>query len=63
VRPKPPLPAIHGLWQQPTVINNVLTLATVPIVLAKGAAYYADFGVGRSRGTLPVQLAGNLKQA
>ena len=63
VRPKPPLPAIHGLWQQPTVINNVLTLATVPIVLAKGAAFYADFGVGRSRGTLPVQLAGNLKQA
>ena len=63
VRPKPPLPAIHGLWQQPTVINNVLTLATVPIVLAKGHAFYADFGVGRSRGTLPIQLAGNLKQA
>ena len=63
VRPKPPLPAIHGLWQQPTVINNVLTLATVPIVLARGSAFYADFGVGRSRGTLPIQLAGNLKQA
>ena len=63
VRPKPPLPAIHGLWQQPTVINNVLTLATVPIVLASGSAFYADFGVGRSRGTLPIQLAGNLKQA
>ena len=63
VRPKPPLPAIQGLWQQPTVINNVLTLATVPIVLARGSVFYADFGVGRSRGTLPIQLAGNLKQA
>jgi len=62
VRSKPPLPAIKGLFGQPTVINNVVTLATVPIVLARGAAHYRDFGVGRSRGTLTVQLAGNIKR-
>ncbi len=61
VRFKPPLPAIKGLFGQPTVVNNVISLASVPIVLARGAAYYRDFGVGRSRGTLPIQLAGNLK--
>lgn len=62
VRAKPPLPAIAGLFGKPTVINNVISLATVPIILAKGAAYYRDYGVGRSHGTLPFQLAGNLKQ-
>lgn len=62
IRPKPPLPAKAGLWQKPTVINNVITLATVPFVLARGAECYRDFGVGRSRGTLPFQLAGNIKQ-
>ncbi|TEA77498.1 formate dehydrogenase beta subunit [Allopusillimonas ginsengisoli] len=62
VRAKPPLPAIKGLFGQPTVINNVISLASVPIVLARGAAYYRDFGMGRSKGTLPFQLAGNLKQ-
>lgn len=62
VRAKPPLPAIKGLFGQPTVINNVISLATVPIILAKGAAYYRDYGMGRSKGTLPFQLAGNLKQ-
>lgn len=62
VRAKPPLPAINGLWQKPTVINNVISLASVPIILSKGASYYKDFGMGRSRGTLPFQLAGNLKQ-
>jgi formate dehydrogenase iron-sulfur subunit len=61
VRAKPPLPALQGLFGQPTVINNVISLATVPIILAKGAAYYKNFGVGRSQGTLPFQLAGNLK--
>lgn len=63
VRTKPPLPAIKGLWQQPTVINNVISLASVPIILSKGSNYYKDFGMGRSRGTLPFQLAGNLKHA
>jgi formate dehydrogenase iron-sulfur subunit len=61
VRFKPPLPAIKGLFGQPTVINNVITLASVPIILDRGADYYKDYGVGRSRGTLPLQLAGNLK--
>ncbi|WP_295679499.1 NADH-quinone oxidoreductase subunit NuoF [uncultured Nevskia sp.] len=61
VRFKPPLPAIKGLFGCPTVINNVITLASVPIILDKGAEHYKNFGVGRSRGTLPVQLAGNIK--
>jgi formate dehydrogenase iron-sulfur subunit len=62
VRAKPPLPAIHGLFGWPTVINNVITLASVPRILADGAAAYHAFGAGRSRGTLPFQLAGNIKQ-
>ena len=61
VRAKPPLPAITGLFGQPTVINNVISLASVPIILARGAAYYRDYGVGRSHGTLPFQLAGNIR--
>lgn len=61
VRAKPPLPALSGLFGQPTVINNVLSLAAVPLILEKGAQFYQDFGMGRSRGTLPVQLAGNIK--
>ena len=62
VRVRPPLPAIKGLFGQPTVVNNVVTLATVPVVLAQGAQFYQDFGVGRSRGTIPLQLAGNVKR-
>ncbi|MFA5982872.1 MAG: NADH-quinone oxidoreductase subunit NuoF [Methylococcaceae bacterium] len=61
VRFKPPLPAISGLFGQPTIINNVISLASVPIILDKGGDFYRDFGMGRSRGTLPVQLAGNIK--
>ena len=60
VRAKPPLPAITGLFGKPTLINNTLSLATVSWILANGAQAYADFGMGRSRGTLPVQLAGNI---
>lgn len=60
VRAKPPLPAIKGLFGKPTVINNLITLASVPIILARGAAFYRDYGMGRSRGTLPFQLAGNV---
>ena len=63
VRFKPPLPAIEGLFGQPTVVNNVISLATIPIILDKGAQFYADYGMGRSRGTLPIQLAGNIKHA
>jgi len=62
VRAKPPLPAIQGLFGRPTVINNVITFASVPLILARGAAFYRDFGVGRSHGTLPFQLAGNIRQ-
>ena len=62
VRPKPPLPAVAGLFGQPTVVNNVLTLAAVTTVLDKGAEFYKDFGMGRSRGTLAVQLAGNIRR-
>jgi formate dehydrogenase iron-sulfur subunit len=61
VRAKPPLPAHKGLFGRPTVINNVLSLATVPVIMDKGAAFYKGFGTGRSRGTMPIQLAGNLK--
>ncbi|MGC2134532.1 MAG: NADH-quinone oxidoreductase subunit NuoF [Xanthobacteraceae bacterium] len=60
VRAKPPLPAHKGLFGKPTVINNVLSLATVPVIMDKGAEFYKNFGVGRSRGTMPIQLAGNL---
>ncbi|MEM7358332.1 MAG: NADH-quinone oxidoreductase subunit NuoF [Pseudomonadota bacterium] len=62
VRAKPPLPALEGLFGKPTVVNNVLSFSSVPIILDKGADYYASFGMGRSRGTMPFQLAGNLKQ-
>jgi formate dehydrogenase iron-sulfur subunit len=61
VRAKPPLPALQGLFGKPTVVNNVITLASVPVILAKGAHYYADYGLGRSRGTLAFQLAGNVQ--
>lgn len=62
VRAKPPLPAIEGLFGKPTVVNNVLSLSTVPIIFAEGADFYQSFGMGRSRGTMPFQLAGNLKR-
>jgi formate dehydrogenase iron-sulfur subunit len=61
VRAKPPLPAHKGLFGAPTVVNNVISLASVPWIMAEGADAYRDFGVGRSRGTMPIQLAGNLK--
>lgn len=62
VRVKPPLPALKGAFGQPTVVNNVLTLAAVPFILAHGGQAYADVGLGRSRGTLPFQLAGNIER-
>lgn len=62
VRAKPPLPAHHGLFGKPTVINNVLSFAAIPFILAEGAKAYADYGMGRSRGTMPIQLAGNIRQ-
>jgi len=62
VRVRPPLPAIKGLFGRPTIVNNVISLASVPIILRRGAQFYRDFGVGRSRGTVPIQLAGNIKR-
>jgi formate dehydrogenase iron-sulfur subunit len=62
VRAKPPLPAHQGLFGRPTVVNNVLSLAAVPWILANGGKAYAEYGMGRSRGSMPVQLAGNIRQ-
>ncbi len=62
VRAKPPIPALVGLFGKPTIVNNVLSLAAIPFILAEGADAYAKHGIDRSRGTLPVQLAGNIKQ-
>ena len=62
IRYRPPLPAIKGLFGAPTIVNNVITLASVPIIMARGSKYYQDYGTGRSRGTLTVQLAGNIKR-
>ncbi len=61
VRVRPPLPAIKGLFGRPTIVNNVITLASVPWIMAHGAEAYANYGTGKSRGTLPIQLAGNIK--
>ncbi|WP_132461226.1 NADH-ubiquinone oxidoreductase-F iron-sulfur binding region domain-containing protein [Rhodovulum marinum] len=61
VRAKPPLPAHKGFMARPTVINNVISLASVPVILAEGAAHYKSFGLGRSLGTVPLQVAGNVK--
>lgn len=61
VRAKPPLPALQGLFGLPTLVHNVLTLASVPLILARGAQFYRDFGMGRSLGTMPFQLAGNIR--
>ena len=61
VRAKPPLPALEGFLGKPTVVNNVISLATIPVIFERGAAYYRDFGLGRSRGTIPLQIAGNVQ--
>ena len=62
VRPRPPLPAVAGLFGRPTVVNNVITLASVPAILAAGGDAYAGHGVDRSRGTMAFQLAGNIRR-
>ncbi|MEB0042306.1 MULTISPECIES: NADH-ubiquinone oxidoreductase-F iron-sulfur binding region domain-containing protein [unclassified Pseudomonas] len=61
VRAKPPIPALKGLFGLPTLVHNVVTLASVPLILAKGAQFYRDYGMGRSLGTMPFQLAGNVR--
>ncbi|WP_417604467.1 formate dehydrogenase beta subunit [Primorskyibacter flagellatus] len=60
VRAKPPLPALEGFLGRPTVVNNVISLATIPVIFERGAQHYADFGMGRSRGTVTLQIAGNV---
>jgi len=60
VRAKPPVPALEGFFGKPTVVNNVISLATIPVIFEKGADYYAGFGLGRSKGTIPIQIAGNV---
>jgi formate dehydrogenase iron-sulfur subunit len=62
VRFKPPVPAIEGLFGKPTVINNVVSFATVPIIIERGGKFFRDLGVGNSHGTIPFQLAGNAKR-
>jgi len=62
VRSKPPLPAISGLFGAPTLVNNVVTLASVPNIVNLGGERYAGMGVHRSRGTLAFQLGGNVKR-
>jgi formate dehydrogenase iron-sulfur subunit len=62
IRPRPPLPAVVGLFGRPTIVNNVVTLASVPLIFEKGAGFYKDYGMGRSRGTLPFQISGNIKR-
>lgn len=61
VRAKPPLPALQGFMGRPTVVNNVISLASVPVIFERGAEFYKNFGLGRSRGTIPLQIAGNVK--
>ena len=61
VRAKPPLPALEGFMGKPTVVNNVISLASVPVILERGAEFYKNFGLGRSRGTIPLQIAGNVR--
>ena len=61
VRAKPPLPALQGFMGKPTVVNNVISLASIPVIFERGAEFYKGFGLGRSRGTIPLQIAGNVK--
>ncbi len=63
VRPKPPFPAVVGLHGKPTVVNNVVTFATIPDILDRGGAWHASIGSEKSKGTMPLQLAGCVKNA
>lgn len=61
VRAKPPLPALAGLFGKPTLVQNVLSFCAVPTILSRGADFYRSFGVGKSTGTMPFQLSGDIK--
>ena len=60
-RAPPPRPGPHGRFGRPPRRHNVLSFAAIPFILDNGAKAYADFGMGRSRGTMPIQLAGNIR--
>ena len=59
-RPRPPYPAVSGLWDWPTLINNVESFANVPTILRKGPAWFAEYGAGKSKGTKVFALAGRI---
>ncbi|WP_319408581.1 NADH-quinone oxidoreductase subunit NuoF [uncultured Desulfosarcina sp.] len=59
-RPRPPFPAVQGLWKKPTILNNVETLASIPQIILKGAAWYAGVGTLRSKGTKVFALTGDV---
>ncbi|OHE62015.1 MAG: NADH dehydrogenase [Treponema sp. GWB1_62_6] len=61
--PKPPFPAVEGLWHMPTVINNVETLANIPVILVKGGAWLAKIGTEKSKGTKVFALTGKIKNS
>lgn len=60
-RPRPPFPAVQGLWGKPTLINNVETLANIPNIIRNGSAWFASLGTERSKGTKVFALAGKIK--
>ena len=62
IRAKPPVPAVSGLFGEPTLVHNVISFASVPAIFANGGEWYANFGVGRSTGTMPLQVAGNVRR-
>lgn len=61
--PKPPFPAVCGLWKKPTVINNVETWANVPVIITKGGKWFASIGTEKSSGTKVFALTGKIKNS
>ena len=59
-RSRPPYPAEKGLWGKPTVINNVKTWASVPVIISRGPEWYAAIGTERSKGTMVFSLVGKI---
>ena len=62
-RPRPPFPAVKGLWQKPTVINNVETLANIPVIITRGGEWYAKIGTEKSKGTKVFALTGKINNS
>ncbi len=61
--PRPPFPAVKGLWEKPTVINNVETLANIPVIISRGGEWFAKVGTEKSRGTKVFALTGKIKNS